>query len=516
VLQPASEDLAADDYQWAIEQLYSRLNYERLLGGGSQRPSFGLKRMAELLEVLDRPQLASPVVHVAGTKGKGSTSTTLASILQAAGYRTGLYTSPHLLRLEERFQVDGEPCSPAELVDLARRVLAAAERLEQRGGAACTFFELTTAMAWLRFRDCGCQVSVVEVGLGGRLDSTNVCQPELCLITPISFDHQQQLGWTLPEIASQKAGIIKPGVPVIFGRQHPEAAEVLRRQAKRHRSRWREAGVDYRVTTQPRRGSPPAAWLSPQAGSLPATEVRYVGQPIVGQPTVGQPTAGQPVTVGSSPERPSGAVGGDGEVPVGEVPVLAASVAEWSLVTPLLGRHQGDNVGLAVDAARQLAAGGWEVSMQAIERGVLGTRLPGRAQLFPGTPPLLLDTAHNLASMEALVELLGDYFPGEPPVALFAASRDKDYHGMLRLLRPAVDALVLTEFESNPRAVPLEQLREVAAAVPGSATLFDQLGVASAVRLAEELARSRGRLLCVCGSFFLAAEVLTARLDSPN
>jgi len=511
VLQPASEDLAADDYQWAIEQLYSRLNYERLLGGGSQRPSFGLKRMAELLEVLDRPQLASPVVHVAGTKGKGSTSTTLASILQAAGYRTGLYTSPHLLRLEERFQVDGEPCSPAELVDLARRVLTAAERLEQRGGAACTFFELTTAMAWLRFRDCGCQVSVIEVGLGGRLDSTNVCQPELCLITPISFDHQQQLGWTLPEIASQKAGIIKPGVPVIFGRQHPEAAEVLRRQAKRQRSRWREAGVDYRVTAQPRRGSPPAAWLTLQAGSLPATEVRYVGQPIAGQPPASQPPASQLATVGSSPERPSGAVGGDGEAPV-----LAGSLAEWSLVTPLLGRHQGDNVGLAVDAARQLAAGGWNVSMQAIERGVLGTRLPGRAQLFPGTPPLLLDTAHNLASMEALVELLGDYFPGEPPVALFAASRDKDYRGMLRLLRPAVDALVLTEFESNPRAVPLEELREVAAGVAGSATLFEHLGVAAAVRLAEELAHSRGRLLCVCGSFFLAAEVLSACQGTPK
>jgi dihydrofolate synthase / folylpolyglutamate synthase len=457
VLQPASEDLAADDYQRAIEQLYSRLNYERLLSGDTHRASFGLKRMAELLEVLDQPQLACPVIHVAGTKGKGSTSTTLASILQAAGYRTGLYTSPHLLRLEERFQVDGQCCSPSELVDLTRRVVAAAEGLEQRGGQACTFFELTTAMAWLHFRDSGCQVSVVEVGLGGRLDSTNVCQPQLCLITPISFDHQQQLGWTLPEIASQKAGIIKPGVPVIFGRQFPEAVEVLRRQAELQGSAWREAGSDYRAAAEPRLGPPLA------------TEVRYVGQSSAGV------------------------------------------VADWTLVTPLLGRHQGDNVALAVDAARQLVADGWEISRPAIERGVLGTRLPGRAELLAGRPPLLLDTAHNLASIEALIEVLGDYFPGEPPVALFAASRDKDFRDMLRLLRPAVEALVLTQFESNPRSVPLEQLRSAAAGAPGSAMIFEQMGVSAALRLAEQLAESRGRVLCVCGSFFLAAEVLSGR-----
>lgn len=483
MLQSASEDLAADDYQRAIEQLYSRLNYERLLGGDTHRPSFGLKRMAELLEVLEQPQLASPVVHVAGTKGKGSTSATLASILQAAGYRTGLYTSPHLLRLEERFQVDGQCCSAAELVDLARRVLAAAEGLEQRGGQACTFFELTTAMAWLHFRDSGCQVSVVEVGLGGRLDSTNVCQPQLCLITPISFDHQQQLGWTLPEIASQKAGIIKPGVPVIFGRQFPEAVEVLRRQAALQGSSWREAAIDYQVTARPRLGSPHACSMSSQAADLPATEVLYAGQPVVGPSVVGHPLAG---------------------------------MVEQSLVTPLLGRHQGDNVGLAVDAARQLVAGGWEISSSAIERGVLATELPGRAQLLAGDPPLLLDTAHNRASIAALIDLLRDYFPDEPPVTLFAASRDKDFQGMLGLLQPAVDALVLTQFESNPRSVPLDKLRAAAAGAAGSAAIFDSPGVAAAFRFAEELARKRGRLLCVCGSFFLAAEVLSLRLERPS
>ena len=191
----------------------------------------GLERMRLLLEEIGSPELGLPIIHVAGTKGKGSTSAMIAAALSAAGFRTGLFTSPHLERIEQRLAIDGQACESVEFAALVERLRPAVEALDRRmaaGQAGPTFFEITTAMAFLHFQRRKVQAAVLEVGLGGRLDATNVCQPAVSVITNISFDHTQQLGNTLAAIAGEKAGIVKPGVAVVSGVVEPEAREVIR------------------------------------------------------------------------------------------------------------------------------------------------------------------------------------------------------------------------------------------------------------------------------------------------
>src|SRR5262245_11899404 len=214
--------LAVSDYSSALEFLLGRINYERTANIPYRSTEFKLDRMRRLLALLDDPHLVLKAIHIAGTKGKGSTAAMLAGILQAAGLRTGLYTSPHLARTEERLAIDGQDCPRETFVALAAELQQAVERLEAEAAgdlalAGATFFEITTAMAFLHFARANVAAAVLEVGLGGRLDSTNVCRPEVCLITSISFDHMRQLGYTLAEIAGEKAGIIKRGISVVSG-----------------------------------------------------------------------------------------------------------------------------------------------------------------------------------------------------------------------------------------------------------------------------------------------------------
>ncbi len=192
--------------------------------------------MRRLLELLGNPHDRYKIVHVAGTKGKGTTSNTIAALLHACGERVGVYTSPHLLRLEERIHCIGRDCTASEMVGLVQRVRTAAEQLEKEGGGRPTFFEMTTAMGMLRFADVNCSYVVLEVGLGGRLDSTNVCRPVACVITSISLDHQAQLGNTIAEIAGEKAGIIKHGIPLVCTARAPEARAVILRVAQERSS----------------------------------------------------------------------------------------------------------------------------------------------------------------------------------------------------------------------------------------------------------------------------------------
>jgi dihydrofolate synthase / folylpolyglutamate synthase len=220
------------DYASAVDFLFSRINYERA-AHIPYASDFKLSRMRRLLAHLGDPHLSLKAIHIAGTKGKGSTAAMVASILQAAGKRTGLYTSPHLARVEERLTVDGNLCEASQFVDLVAEVQRAAARLQQDSGPAAdsgddpTFFEVTTALAFLHFARQRVDAAVLEVGLGGRLDSTNVCLPQVCIITSISFDHMRQLGNTLAAIASEKAGIIKSGVPVVSGVTSGEARAVI-------------------------------------------------------------------------------------------------------------------------------------------------------------------------------------------------------------------------------------------------------------------------------------------------
>ncbi|MGE3243073.1 MAG: folylpolyglutamate synthase/dihydrofolate synthase family protein, partial [Pirellulales bacterium] len=220
--------------------LLDRINFERTLVAPYNERQLKLDRMRTLLVRLGQPDAGLKIIHVAGTKGKGSTSAMIAAVLTAAGYRTGVFSSPHLEGIEERFVVDGAQCSAAEfvsLVDQLRPVVAAmdAEALaagDAHGGP--TYFECTTAIALLLFAERKVEAVVLEVGLGGRLDSTNVCLPVVSVITGIGFDHMQQLGYTLAAIAGEKAGIIKPGVPVVTGVTHPEPLAVIERVAQEH------------------------------------------------------------------------------------------------------------------------------------------------------------------------------------------------------------------------------------------------------------------------------------------
>ena len=248
-----------DRYRDALRFLYERINYERLSASGASRYPFRLQRVTDLMRLLqlerylaaDSTQPRVPLIHIAGTKGKGSVAAMVAAALTACGWRTGLYTSPHLHQLEERFRVDGEPCSPTELISLVQRVESAAKEIERSSGGL-SFFELTTAMAMMHFDASSCDVLVIEVGLGGRLDSTNVFASSVSVITSIGLDHQHVLGHDLPSIAREKAGIIKPGVPVVSGVDDPEAAAVIAERAEQSGSKLYWLGRDFTYHSEPR------------------------------------------------------------------------------------------------------------------------------------------------------------------------------------------------------------------------------------------------------------------------
>jgi dihydrofolate synthase/folylpolyglutamate synthase len=444
-----------DDYQDRLDYLYSRLNYEWV--GMPRMPSeLRLGRMRRLLRRLGDPHLGLCVVHIAGTKGKGSTAAMMAAALSAAGYRTGLYCSPHLHRLEERYCLDGQQASPEQLVELVDEVRAAVEQLEvddphlrHRGP---TFFEITTAMGLLHFARRRAEVVVLEVGMGGRLDSTNVVHPALSVITNIAVDHTRQLGNTLGSIAREKAGILKRFRPAVSGVCDDEPRRAIRRVAAQRRSPLRELGIDFRFET-----------VAPQ-------------QPLY------RPTAG------------------------------AVRVQTWrtnwgTMSLPLLGAHQAHNAAVALAGLDLLAEvePDLEVSQGAVARGFSTLHWPARVEVLGEAPWLVIDGAHNVASAEALAETLLDYIPLVPRTLVFGTTRDKDLQGQLRELLPLFDLLIATRYVRNPRSVPPEDIARAIAAIDGRAariTHDPSLALDLALRLTGPDA-----LVCVTGSLFLAAEV---------
>ena len=248
--QPAVDSSA---HAAALDWLMARINYERTPLPHYQDRQLKLDRMRQLLTRLGQPDVGMKIIHVAGTKGKGSTCAMLSAILTAAGYRTGLFSSPHLDRIEERFAIDGVPCTSEEFVTLVDRVRAEVRAMDEEASAAHdpaggpTYFEITTAMALLHFVEHQADAVILEVGLGGRLDSTNVCLPVVSVITSISFDHMRQLGNTLAAIAREKGGIIKPGVPVVSGVTDPEPQQAIAEIALNHGCRLIQLDRDFRI-----------------------------------------------------------------------------------------------------------------------------------------------------------------------------------------------------------------------------------------------------------------------------
>ncbi len=460
--------LATDicDRASALEFLLGRINYERTSTVPYRSGEFKLDRMRALLALLGDPHLALRAVHIAGTKGKGSTASMIAAVLIAAGYSTGLYTSPHLERLEERFLVDGRQCTDHEFVRLAAEVQATVVELDRATASAGvaspgpTFFEVTTAMALLHFARSKVEAAVLEVGLGGRLDSTNVCRPEVCVITSISFDHTKQLGSTLKAIATEKAGIIKPGIPVVSGVVADEPRRAIRQAATESVAPLLERGIDFDAAGRP-------------------------------QSTIGC-SAGQCFDYWEN---------------------LAGQ--SWTLADiqlPLLGDHQAANAATALAALRRLIHRGWNLPEAALRRGLAQTRCDARIEWIRGQPNVILDVAHNVASIQALVDVVQREFPSGKRVLVFASSRDKDVPGMLRLLLPQFDQIVLTRYLVNPRAMEVEELHSLARETvsdggsrrPVIAVEPDPI---AAWHLAQKLAASND-LICIAGSFFLAAELL--------
>jgi dihydrofolate synthase/folylpolyglutamate synthase len=455
---PSLEEHAA-----ARKFLLDRIDYERMRVMPYGVAEFRLARMRQLLMRLGDPHHGLPAVHVAGTKGKGSTAAALAAVLTAAGYRTGLFTSPHLDRVEERIAIDGRPCSPGQFANLLADIRPVIEALDQRaarrggGQIGPTYFEILTAMAFVLFARAKIDLAVLEVGLGGRLDATSVCSPVVSVITSISFDHTRQLGHTLAAIAGEKAAIAKRGVPLVSGVTAHEPRAVIRAICRRRRCRLLEQGVDFDFDYRPPRHLEEAE----AAGKM---DFRWRRR------------------------RPAAAHGGYRDLALG-----------------LVGPHQAANMAVALAALGQLQHSGWNVPEEAIRRGLAAPAWPARVEVAARRPAVVLDGAHNAASAAALIETLGESFSPARRLLVFASTQEKDLRGMFTCLLGQFDEVLLTRYLDNPRAVPPEELQAVARELTGR-----QYPVFADPAAAWEAARRWARpedLVCVTGSLFIAAEM---------
>jgi dihydrofolate synthase / folylpolyglutamate synthase len=460
---PTVDTSASTQREDSIRFLLGRENYERWRTMPYDATRMGLDRMRQLLELVGSPEQGLPVIHVAGTKGKGSTSAMIAAALSAAGYHTGLFTSPHLERIEERLSIDGQSCGSEEFTALVNLLQPAVETLDRRtpvGQSGPTFFEIVTAMALLFFRRQHVKVAVMEVGLGGRLDATNVCQPAVCVITSISFDHTQQLGNTLAAIAGEKAGIIKPGVSVVSGVVEPEALDVIRQRCRKAGSRLIERDSDFAFDYHP-----------PRHLEREAAKGRIVYRQIASGVQEAQDTA---------------------------APGHAYDLG-------LLGRHQAANAATALAAIDVLRQSQWSIPAAEVQRALADLAWPARVEIVSRRPVVVLDAAHNVASVEALLETLDESFSVDRRLLIFATTHDKDIRGMLSCLLSHFDAVYFTRYAGNSRAVPPEELQRLGEELTGRRWLALDNSVA-AWKAARGSAMAND-LICVTGSFFLAAEM---------
>lgn len=439
-------------YQQALDYLYSYVDFSLQKNFRLAPELFDLARMRELMARLGDPQQAYPTLHIAGTKGKGSVSALCASALKAAGYKTGLYTSPHLQEYTERIQVDGQEISKRELVDLVDLIKPHVDAIPR-----LTTFEITTALAFWHFARQGVQTAVIEVGLGGRLDATNIILPKACVITSLSYDHAEILGDTLAKIAGEKAGIIKPGVPVVLSPQKDEARLEVERIAALRGAPLVQIGRD---------------WLFAQvAHSLS-------GQTILIWHKSDQARAGEYIESGG--------------------------MIEWEPVRlgiPLLGFHQVENAASAYAALMELRKVRFRISDHHIRQGFASVNWPGRFEILSRSPLLVVDSAHNRYSALKLRLALDDYFPGLPVVLVFGASADKDIMGMFAELLPRVRQVITTR-SIHPRAADPQELVELAHSFgkPAKGCGTVEAALDEALRLANSSA-----VVLVTGSIFVAA-----------
>jgi len=468
-------------YQTAIASMFA-LGHE-LTNTPSQK--FDLAAMRVLLAALGNPERRFPSVLIAGTNGKGSTAATLASILRASGYRTGLYTSPHLLRINERIRVDGTEIGDDDFAELHGKVDRAAERLVEQGQLPWhpSFFEMMTAIAFEHFAQEAVETAVLEVGMGGRLDATNVVEPEVSVITDIALDHQKFLGNTVGEIAGEKVGIIRPGGVVVTLPQQPEANDVIGNTVLELGARVMSA-VPY---------VPPVSPASSQY-LVPSTEFRVAN--VADEPLDAEIAVG---TANSAEKH------GRGYIYRYPIEVMGKQIL---VETALVGRHQLRNVALAMATAKELSDRGFAgITADSIERGIRETRWPGRFQVIParaGAPEIVMDVAHNPAGAWALRAALSAQYQDRPLIFVFGAMRDKAISEMAEILFPLAEQVIAVQAE-NPRAASPQEIRE--AAKRSSTEIETAENVASALDRARALSQ-RETVVVITGSIYVVGEAM--------
>lgn len=414
----------------------------------------GLERIQKILARLGSPERTFPAVHVGGTNGKGSIASLVAAALRVSGYRVGLYTSPHLIRYNERIQVDGLAIDDRRLAELMEHVAAVAAEVKNETGSDPTEFEVGTATAFLHFRSSAVDLAVIEVGLGGRLDSTNVVDSRVIALGPIALDHMAVLGPDVASIAKEKAGIFRPGVPVVSAPQPAGAAEVIHQAAQ-------ACGADLYTVRERETDAAPSDMATYRVGAW-------------------------------------GLAGGEADVatPWRSYPDLRVG---------LVGRHQLENAAVAVTVLDALDAQGFPVKSEAVYEGIQKARWPGRLELLPGRPSILLDGVHNEGGARALAGSLERLLEGRKPVFVMAIMGERDPASVLGPILPFAQEVYFTKPRSS-RTAPTETselvrvARQLGCEAEGIDFAYDALAAACAKAGPDGL-------VCVCGSLYLVGEI---------
>jgi dihydrofolate synthase/folylpolyglutamate synthase len=432
-------------YQKAIEYLFGRTDYEKQERLRYNVTTFNLDRMRNLLSLLGDPHTKLHTVHIGGTKGKGSTATMLAKMLEANGYKVGLYTSPHVVHLHERIMVNSEMINETQMRDLLNRIYAPVEKLSKTDPP--TFFEIMTALAFMHFVDMSVDIAIVETGMGGRLDSTNVIQPQVVGITSLSIDHAQQLGNTIDRIAEEKAGIFKQGVPAVTVQQEPAAMQVLKSRAIAVNAPLSVTGSDidfsHRFETSREYGPHTRICLT-----TPTSKFEH-------------------------------------------------------LRVPLYGKHQAINCGLALAMLDKLKSLGYKIDNDKAAEGLHKVSLAGRMEMICNDPRIMIDAAHNAASIKALIQATGQNIPYDSMVVIFGCNNDKDIRGMLEALQYGADKVIFTR-SNSPKAAAPEELAEMYTEICGK-MCQTAASLGPALQLAKS-AISKEDLICITGSFYLIGQ----------
>lgn len=430
------------EYLEAIDQIMGMVDYERPNTTRGVRPRYNLERIGAFLSALNDPHLGVPTVHITGTKGKGSTSAMVASVLNAAGYKPGLFTSPHLHTFRERIRVGGELISEKHFADSVEEMWPTMESVEHAEHGSVTLFELLTAMAFYYFRSQEVGSQVIEVGLGGRLDSTNLVQPVACGITSLGLDHTEILGNTIEQIATEKSGIIKRGIPVTCAPQEPDALNVFRNVSKQQ-----------------------------------ASELMLVGNDIVF-------------------EKQSSSIDG-------QTFTISTPKNKYHLGIPLLGRHQLENAAVAIGIIESLTDYGMEIELSSIEKGFRQVEWPCRLEILDKSPLILSDGAHNPHSAARLVEAVKELCPDSRILLIVGVSGNKDLEGLAGELSLLPTTGIIATQSRHPRATKPETVAHAFSMYNDNVSVVDS--VSKALDISRDMSADTD-LILVTGSLFVAAE----------